>query len=80
MAALIPQTQRRSNRINRSLNGRDIQLDRLGELLVTPTHQKKRAFVLEDGSILKNNVLAPVPQKRRSKVLCLYTPGSLLQD
>ena len=60
---------RHSNRVNLGLNGRDAQLDRLGDQLTAPTRPKKRQFVPEDGLILENNALAPAPKKkRRSKV------------
>ena len=68
VATPIPQVQRRSNRANRGRNGRHVQLDRLGEQLTAPTRQKKRSFVPEDGLALQDNVLAPAPKKRRSKV------------
>ena len=64
----LSQTQRRSTRTNRGHNGRDVQLDRLGEQLVAPTRQRRRRFVSEDGLILENNPLAPQPKKRSSKV------------
>jgi len=80
MAASVTQAQRRSNRVNRGCNGRDVQLDRLGEQLTTSTRQKKRRFAPEDGIALENNPLAPVPKKRRSKVPRSSTPGSLLSD
>ena len=38
MAELTP---RRSARVNHGLNGRDVQLDQLGELLAAPVRQKK---------------------------------------
>jgi len=78
MAAPTMQTQRRSNRANRGRNGRDVQLDRLGEQLAAPARQKKRRFAPEDGLVLENNVLAPAPKrKRRSKVRRLHRPCSL---
>ena len=58
---------RRSNRANRGLNGRDAQLDRLGEQLTAPTRPKKRQFVPEDGLVLEDNALAPAPKKCRAK-------------
>lgn len=67
-APLVPM-QRRSSRVNLGLNGRAVQLDRLGGQLVAPVRQKKRQFIPEDGVVLENNALAPVPKKRRSKVL-----------
>ena len=65
MASPATQMQRRSNRANRSRNGRDVQLDQLGEQLIAPTHLAKRRFAPEDGLVLENNVLAPAPKKRR---------------
>jgi hypothetical protein len=56
---------RRSNRANLGLNGRDVQLDQLGERLAASTRQKKRHFVPEDGLILEDNALAPVPKKKQ---------------
>jgi len=80
MAAPITQAQRRSNRSNRGCNGRDVQLDRLGEQLVAPTRQKKKRFAPGDGLMLENSALAPVPKKRRTKVsfpntLSFFLPG-----
>ena len=71
MATPVAETRRRSSRVNRGHNGRDVQLDRLGEQLVAPTRQKKRKFVPEDRLVLQNNVLAPTPKKQRSKVFAL---------
>ena len=68
MAELAP---RRSARANRGHNGRDVQLDRLGEQLLAPTRQKKRPFIPEDGLVLKNNALAPAPKKRRCSNVCV---------
>ena len=80
VAAPVTQVQRRSNHLNRGLNGRDVQLDRLGEQLTAPTRQKKRTFALEDGLALGNNILAPPPKKcRRSKVFYLHISSSLLK-
>ena len=53
----------RSNCANQGLNGRDAQLDRLGEQLTAPTRPKKRQFVPEDGLVLEDNALAPAPKK-----------------
>ena len=79
MAAPITRTQRRSNRVNRGRNGRDAQLDRLGEQLAAPTRQKKRRFVPEDGLILENNALAPAPaKKRRSKKVFRSRPYGVM--
>ena len=58
----------RSTRANRSLNGRDAQLDRLGDQLIALTCPKKRQFVPEDGLVIEVNKLAPVPKKCRGKV------------
>lgn len=74
MAAPVPQTQRHSNRVNRGCNGRDSQLDRLGEQLIAPTRRKKRQFVPEEGLALANNALAPAPKRRRSKVSFSHSP------
>ena len=79
MAASVTQTQRRSDRANLGCNGRNVQLDRLGEQLVAPTCLKKRQFVPEDGLVLENNVLAPAPKKCRSKVFLLYPMLSFLR-
>jgi len=80
MAAPVTQTRRRSNRANLGRNGRDVQLDRLGEQLVAPTRQRKKRFAPEDGLMLENNALAPVPKKRRTKVSFFQTSGSLLSS
>src|ERR1700679_1214412 len=63
----VVQAQRCSSRLNRGCNGRDVQLDRLGEQLAASLCKKKRQFVPEDSLTLENNVLAPAPKKRRSK-------------
>ena len=74
MATPSAQTQRRSVRVNRGRNGRDAQLDRLGEQLAAPTCQKKRRFAPEEGLVLESNALAPAPKRRRrSKVLLTST-------
>ena len=52
-----------SNRANRGLNGRDAQLDCLGEQLTALTRLKKCQFVPEDGLVLEDNALAPAPKK-----------------
>lgn len=63
---------RRSNRVNLGLNGRDVQLDLLGDKLVAPTRQKKRQFIPEDGLILDDNALAPAPKKKRRSKVCFF--------
>jgi len=55
----------RSTRSGRSLNGRDAQLGRLGDVLVAPTRQAQKRFAPTDGLSLPDNVLAPVQKKRR---------------
>ena len=63
---LLPPTQaRRSARRGRGLNGRDVQLDKLGDLLTAPTRQAKKRFAPSDGLSLPNNLLAPDPKRRR---------------
>ena len=68
VAATISQAQRRSNRVNRGCNGRDIQLDRLGEQLTAPTRATKKRFAPDKGMQLEVNARAPLPKKRRTKV------------
>ncbi|KAF9786188.1 hypothetical protein BJ322DRAFT_1020281 [Thelephora terrestris] len=65
--APLPTQARRSSRQGRGSNGRDVQLDKLGELLTAPTRQAKKRFAPSDGLSLPNNVLAPVQKKRRRK-------------
>jgi hypothetical protein len=67
MAPSVTQTQCRSNRINLGNNGRDVQLNRLGEQLTAATRQKKRRFAPEEGLTLEVNALAPATKKSRSK-------------
>jgi hypothetical protein len=68
--ALLPMQARRSSRRGRGSNGRNVQLDKLGDVLTAPTRQAKKRFAPSDGLSLPNNLLAPVPKKRRSnKVL-----------
>ncbi|KAF9780419.1 hypothetical protein BJ322DRAFT_1220931 [Thelephora terrestris] len=70
-----PPTQaRRSSRRGRGSNGRDVQLDKLGDLLAAPARQTKKRFAPSDGLSLPNNLLAPVPKKRRSKKATLPPP------
>ena len=80
MAPSVAQTQRRSSHANCSCNGRDIQLDQLGQQLIAPTHQKKRRFVPEEGLTLENNALAPAPKKRCAKVPFPPAPSSFFVD
>jgi hypothetical protein len=62
----LPPTQvRRSTRHGRGSNGRDVQLDKLGNILTAPTRQEKRRFAPSDGLSLPDNLLAPVPKRRR---------------
>jgi len=56
---------RRSSRPGRGSNGRDVQLDRLGDVLTAPTHQAQKRFAPSDGLLLPDNALAPVPKRRR---------------
>jgi hypothetical protein len=58
------QGARRSTRIGHGSGGRDVQLNRLGELLVAPTYQAKKCFAPTDGLSLPKNLLAPVQKKR----------------
>ena len=72
-----PAQRRRSSRQGRGLNGRDVQLDNLGDILTAPTRQAKKRFAPSDGLSLPNNLLAPVPKKRqRKKVIHPYCPSS----
>jgi hypothetical protein len=62
----LPLTRvRRSTRHGRGSNGRDVQLDKLGDILTAPTRQTKKRFAPADGLSLPNNLLAPVPKRRR---------------
>ena len=74
MAELAPH---RSACANCGCNGCDAQLDRLGEQLATPTHQKKQSFLPEDGVVLENNALAPVLKKHHSRARIILFSGSL---
>lgn len=67
MAQLAP---RRSTCANRSHNGCGSQPDHQGEQPPMPMRQKRQPSVPEDGLVLENNVLAPTPKKRWSRV-CL---------
>ena len=71
--ALLPAQPRRSSRHGRGLNGRDVQLDRLGDVLAAPTHQAKKQFAPSDELSLPNNLLAPVPKKRRRKKVLQFS-------
>ena len=71
--SVVPPTQgvRRSSRPGRGSNGRDTQLDRLGDVLAAPARQARKRFAPTDGLVLPNNALAPAPKRRRrnNKVL-----------
>ena len=56
---------RRSARQNLGLNGRDVQLDKLGQVLTAPSHQAQKRFAPTDGLYLPDNALAPVQKKAR---------------
>ena len=77
VATPLSQAQRCSNRANRGLNGRDVQLAQLGEQLVAPTRVAKRSFVPEEGIELEINARAPVPKKRCTRVSFSYFPGEI---
>ena len=63
---VLPPTQaHRSSHHGRGLNGRDVQLDKLGDLLTAPTRQATKRFAPSDDLSLPNNLLAPVPKKQR---------------
>jgi len=74
------QGTRHSTRSGRGLNGRDAQLDRLGDILTAPTRQAPKRFAPTDGLDLPNNVLAPAPKRRRrnKKVLSNYSSFSTI--
>lgn len=63
--APLPTQRRHSARQGRGLNGRDVQLSKLGNLLTAPTRQVKKRFVPTDGLSLPDNSLAPAPKRRR---------------
>ena len=75
---------RRSTRSGHGSNGRDAQLDRLGDMLVAPTRQAQKCFAPSDGLSLPNNVFAPVRKKCQqtkkvhSKIL-IYCPTLMVQ-
>jgi len=56
---------RRSSRPGRGSNGRNAQLDRLGDVLTAPARRVQKRFAPTDGLMLPNNVLAPAPKRRR---------------
>jgi hypothetical protein len=68
VAGQISHAQRCSNRANRGCNGRNAQLDRLGEQLTVSTRTAKKRFAPEEGTQLEVNARAPLPKKKRSKV------------
>ena len=75
---------RRSTRSGHSSNGWDTQLNRLGDILVAPTHQVQKRFAPSDGLSLPDNILAPVPKKRwQNKKVCsnilIYHPALIDQ-
>ena len=54
-----------STRHGRGLNGRDAQLEKLGNVLTATTYKAKKRFAPSEGLSLPNNILAPVQKKRR---------------
>lgn len=68
VAAAVSQVQRRSNRANRGLNGRDVQLAQLGNVLTAPMRQSKKRFAPDEGLDLENNARAPVKKQKRTRV------------
>jgi hypothetical protein len=77
MVAAPPLHIRRSSRQGRGSNGRDAQLNLLGDILTSTTRQTKRRFAPSDGLSLPNNLLAPAPKRPRKKkkvlLFCLST-------
>ena len=70
-----PAQPHRSSHQGHGLNGQDVQLDNLGDILTAPTHQAKKQFAPSDGLSLPNNLLAPVQNKhRKKKVIHPYCP------
>ena len=70
LGSMAPPTPgaRRSTRNSRGTGGRDVQLDKLGTMLVAPTRPPKKCFTPCDGLLLPANALTPVQKKaRRSK-------------
>ena len=63
--AAPPLQVRRSSRRGRGSNGRDVQLDMLGDVLSVPTRKAKKRFAPSNGLSLPDNLLAPVPKRRR---------------
>lgn len=72
------QGQRRSTRSGRGSNGRDVQLDKLGDVLTAPTRQARKRFAPAEGLVLPNNDLAPVPKRRRATKKVCPTVSPLL--
>ena len=65
--ALPPAQARCSSCCSCGLNGWDVQLDKLGDLLAAPTCQTKKHFTPGDELSLPNNLLTPVQKKHRGK-------------
>lgn len=61
-----PTQGRRFSRPGRGKNGRNVQLDRLGDVLTAPTYRAQKCFAPSDSLSLPDNVLAPVQKKRRN--------------
>ena len=57
---------------NHGCNSCNVQLDRSGERLAAPTHQKKWSFIPGDRLVLKDIVLTPIPTKHRSVVRVVH--------
>ena len=70
LGSVVPPMQgsRRSSRLGRGSNGRDVQLDKLGDILTAPVRKTRKRFAPTDGLVLPNNDLAPAPKRpRRNK-------------
>ena len=58
----------------RGSGGRDVQLEKLGDVLTEPTHKPKKHFAPSDELSLPNNVLAPVQKKpQKSKKVWFFS-------
>ena len=68
-----PQNVRRSSRSGRGTGGRDVQLDELGDILVSSTRKRKPKFSPDDSSLSANPRAPPPKGKRRKKVFCLLS-------
>ena len=74
-----PDNLRRSTRSGRGTGGRDVQLDKLGDVLATPTRKRKAKFAPDDPT-LPVNPRTPQPKKKRQKKVFYWLLVDCIMD